>query len=73
MEVRRGQRTILPGASEPLSCDSQSSSLTASLVPLGDGILMIRKNTETVAPCQILALLGKFKVFSLILGKIEEV
>ena len=25
MEVRRGQRTIYRGASEPLSCDSQSS------------------------------------------------
>ena len=33
----------LPGASEPLHATLNHPDLTAGLVPLGDGILMIRK------------------------------
>ena len=46
MEVRRGQRTIYRVLN--LFHATLNPDLTASLVPLGDGILMIRKNAETV-------------------------
>ena len=48
MEVRRGQRTIYRGLQNLFHATLNHPDLTASLVPLGDGILMIRKNTETV-------------------------
>ena len=48
MEVRRGQRTIYRGLQNLFNATLNHPDLTASLVPLGDGILMIRKNTETV-------------------------
>ena len=73
MEVRRGQRTIYRGLQNLFHATLNHPDLTASLVPLGDGILMIRKNTETVTLPDPSSFLGKFKVFSLICGKIEEV
>ena len=48
MEVRRGQRTIYRGLQNLFDATLNHPDLTASLVPLGDGILMIRKNVETV-------------------------
>ena len=48
MKVRRGQRTIYRGLQNLFHATLNHPDLTASLVPLGDGILMIRKNTETV-------------------------
>ncbi|MDU2238163.1 MAG: O-methyltransferase [Streptococcus mitis] len=48
MEVRRGQRTIYRGLQNLFNVTLNHPDLTASLVPLGDGILMIRKNAETV-------------------------
>ena len=48
MEVRRGQRTIYRGLQNLFHATLNHPDLTASLVPLGDGVLMIRKNTETV-------------------------
>lgn len=48
MEVRRGQRTIYRGLQNLFHATLNHPDLTASLVPLGDGILMIRKNAETV-------------------------
>lgn len=48
MEVRRGQRTIYRGLQNLFNATLNHPDLTASLVPLGDGILMIRKNAETV-------------------------
>ena len=48
MEVRRGQRTIYRGLQNLFDATLNHPDLTASLVPLGDGILMIRKNAESV-------------------------
>ena len=48
MEVRRGQRTIYRGLQNLFNATLNHPDLTASLVPLGDGILMIRKNAETL-------------------------
>ena len=48
MEVRRGQRTIYRGLQNLFNATLNHPDLTVSLVPLGDGILMIRKNAETV-------------------------
>ena len=51
MEVRRGQRTIYRGLQRLFDATLNNSGLTASLVPLGDGILMLRKNqAEIVLP-----------------------
>ena len=44
MEVRRGQRTIYRGLQRLFDATLDQPGLTASLIPLGDGILMIRKN-----------------------------
>lgn len=49
MEVRRGQRTIYRGLQRLFDATLDHSGLTASLIPLGDGILMIRKNQEDVS------------------------
>ena len=48
MEVRRGQRTIYRGLQRLFEATLDNPSLTASLVPLGDGILMLRKNKDDV-------------------------
>lgn len=48
MEVRRGQRTIYRGLQRLFDATLDHPGLTASLIPLGDGILMIRKNQEEI-------------------------
>ena len=48
MEVRRGQRTIYRGLQRLFDATLDTPGLTASLVPLGDGILMLRKNQAEV-------------------------
>ena len=48
MEVRRGQRTIYRGLQRLFDATLNNPGLTASLVPLGDGILMLRKNQAEV-------------------------
>ena len=48
MEVRRGQRTIYRGLQRLFEATLDNPSLTASLVPLGDGVLMLRKNKADV-------------------------
>ncbi|WP_455161173.1 O-methyltransferase [Streptococcus timonensis] len=48
MEVRRGQRTIYRGLQQLFEATLDNPSLIASLVPLGDGILMLRKNKADV-------------------------
>ena len=49
MEVRRGQRTIYRGLHRLFDATLDNPGLTATLVPLGDGILMLRKNVENVS------------------------
>ena len=48
MEVRRGQRTIYRGLQRLFDATLDNLGLTATLVPLGDGILMLRKNLAEV-------------------------
>ena len=48
MEVRRGQRTIYRGLQRLFDVTLNNPGLTASLVPLGDGILMLRKNRAEI-------------------------
>ena len=48
MEVRRGQRTIYRGLQRLFDATLDNPRLIASLVPLGDGILMLRKNQAEV-------------------------
>lgn len=43
-EVRRGQRTIYRGLHQLFDKTLDQSEITSALLPLGDGILMIRKN-----------------------------
>ena len=47
-EVRRGQRTIYRGLQRLFDATLDNPDLTATLVPLSDGLLMIRKNEEDV-------------------------
>lgn len=47
-EVRRGQRTIYRGLQRLFDATLNNPDLTATLVPLSDGLLMIRKNAEDV-------------------------
>ncbi|HGA1877994.1 TPA: O-methyltransferase, partial [Streptococcus agalactiae] len=47
-EVRRGQRTIYRGLQRLFDSTLRHPDLTATLVPLGDGLLMIRKNAEHI-------------------------
>lgn len=47
-EVRRGQRTIYRGLQRLFDATLDNPDLTASLIPLGDGLLMLRKNVEDV-------------------------
>ena len=46
--VRRGQRTIYRGLQRLFDATLDNPDLTATLVPLSDGLLMIRKNAEDV-------------------------
>lgn len=48
MDVRRGQRTIYRGLQRLFDATLKNPGLTASLIPLGDGILMLRKNQAEV-------------------------
>ena len=48
MEVRRGQRPIYRGLQRLFDATLNNQGVTASLVPLGDGILMLRKNQAEV-------------------------
>lgn len=45
-EVRRGQRTIYRGLQRLFDATLDNVDLTASLLPLGDGLLLLRKNVE---------------------------
>ena len=47
-EVRCGQRTIYRGLQRLFDATLDNPDLTATLVPLSDGLLMIRKNAEDV-------------------------
>lgn len=49
MEVRRGQRTIYRGLQELFDATLDNPDLTASLVSMSDGLLMIRKNVANVS------------------------
>lgn len=48
MEVRRGQRTIYRGLHRLFDATLDNPGLTASLVPMSDGLLMLRKNSENI-------------------------
>ncbi|MCZ8466305.1 O-methyltransferase [Streptococcus uberis] len=47
-EVRRGQRTIYRGLHKLFQATLDHPDLSASLIPLSDGLLMVRKNKEFV-------------------------
>ena len=47
-EVRRGQRTIYRGLQHLFDSTLDNPNLTATLLPLSDGLLMLRKNAEDV-------------------------
>ena len=47
-EVRRGQRTIYRGLQRLFDATLDNPDLTATLVPLSDGLLKIKKNAEDV-------------------------
>lgn len=47
-EVRRGQRTIYRGLQRLFQTTLNHQDLTASLVPMSDGLLMIRKNSANI-------------------------
>ncbi|KPJ22682.1 O-methyltransferase [Streptococcus phocae subsp. phocae] len=47
-EVRRGQRTIYRGLQALFDATLKNPGLTASLIPLSDGLLMIHKNDATI-------------------------
>ena len=47
-EVRRGQRTIYRGLQRLFQATLNHQDLTASLVPMSDGLLMIRKNSANI-------------------------
>lgn len=48
-DVRRGQRTIYRGLQKLFATTLNHPDLSASLIPLSDGLLMLRKNKETIA------------------------
>lgn len=48
MEVRRGQRTIYRGLQRLFDATLDNPDLTASLISMSDGLLMLRKNTENI-------------------------
>ena len=47
-EVHRGQRTIYRGLQKLFDATLKHPDLTASLLPLGDGLLLIRKNRKEI-------------------------
>lgn len=47
-DIRRGQRTIYRGLHRLLDTTLKHPDLTASLLPMSDGLLMLRKNTDQV-------------------------
>ena len=47
-EVRRGQRTIYRGLQRLFQATLNQQDLTASLVSMSDGLLMIRKNSANI-------------------------
>ncbi|WP_155974565.1 O-methyltransferase [Streptococcus ruminantium] len=47
-EVRRGQRTIYKGLQRLFNATLNNPALTASLVSMSDGLLMLRKNIDNV-------------------------
>ena len=47
-EVRRGQRTIYRGLQRLFEATVDNPGLTATLLPLSDGLLMVRKNQEVI-------------------------
>ena len=47
-EVRRGQRTIYRGLQRLFNQTLKNPALTTSLIPMSDGLLMLRKNEEKV-------------------------
>ncbi|MDG3131786.1 O-methyltransferase [Streptococcus suis] len=47
-EIRRGQRAIYKGLQRLFSATLANPHLTASIVPMSDGLLMLRKNSDTV-------------------------
>ncbi|MCQ8266084.1 O-methyltransferase [Streptococcus suis] len=47
-EVRRGQRTIYRGLHKLFDATLDNPDLTVSIVPMSDGLLMIRKNVKRV-------------------------
>lgn len=47
-EVRRGQRTIYRGLQHLFEATLDNPGLTASLIPLSDGLLMLRKNVADI-------------------------
>ena len=47
-EVRRGQRTIYRGLHKLFDATLDNPDLTVSIVPMSDGLLMIRKNVKIV-------------------------
>ncbi|WP_394404938.1 O-methyltransferase [Streptococcus sp. 20-1249] len=49
MEVRRGQRTIYRGLQRLFDATLDNPGLTASLLPLSDGLLIVRKNCQTIS------------------------
>ena len=48
LEVKRGQRTIYRGLQRLMDATLNNPDLTASLLPISDGLLMIRKNAPNV-------------------------
>lgn len=47
-DIKRGQRAIYRGLHQLFDATLANPELTATLLPLGDGLLMLRKNVETV-------------------------
>lgn len=48
LDVRRGQRTIYRGLQRLFDATLDHPDITASLVPLGDGMLLLRKNSNEI-------------------------
>ncbi|MBJ8325638.1 O-methyltransferase [Streptococcus pacificus] len=47
-DVRRGQRTIYRGLQKLFETTLQHQELTATILPLGDGLLLLRKNSDAI-------------------------
>lgn len=48
-DIKRGQRAIYRGLHKLFDATLNHSDLTATLVPLGDGLLLLRKNSEQIS------------------------